>query len=66
LPQQKLFNGQWKIHTTKENISGGIGLALFKEFIELNRGEMQIVSDKPDNQNRSKKDEGRFFKTIQR
>jgi anti-sigma regulatory factor (Ser/Thr protein kinase) len=32
-------------NTTKENISGGIGLALLKEFIEMNKGKMQIISD---------------------
>jgi anti-sigma regulatory factor (Ser/Thr protein kinase) len=32
-------------NTTKENISGGIGLALLKEFIKMNKGKMQIVSD---------------------
>lgn len=31
-------------HTTKTNISGGIGLALLKEFIAKNHGTMQIVS----------------------
>lgn len=31
-------------HTTKTNISGGIGLALLKEFIANNHGKMQIVS----------------------
>jgi anti-sigma regulatory factor (Ser/Thr protein kinase) len=32
-------------NTTKENISGGIGLALLKEFIGVNNGKMQIVSN---------------------
>jgi hypothetical protein len=32
-------------HTTKKTISGGIGLALLKEFITKNKGKMQIVSD---------------------
>lgn len=31
--------------TTKTDISGGIGLALLKEFIRKNRGKMQIISD---------------------
>lgn len=31
--------------TTKEGISGGIGLALLKEFVEKNKGKMQIVSN---------------------
>jgi anti-sigma regulatory factor (Ser/Thr protein kinase) len=32
-------------HTTKTDITGGIGLALLKEFIEKNNGKMQIISD---------------------
>lgn len=32
-------------NTTKEGVTGGIGLALLKEFIEKNKGLMQIVSD---------------------
>jgi len=32
-------------NTTKIDISGGIGLALLKEFIAKNHGKMQIVSD---------------------
>jgi anti-sigma regulatory factor (Ser/Thr protein kinase) len=39
---------QWAMedkNTTKEHVSGGIGLALLKEFIGLNKGKMQIVSD---------------------
>lgn len=32
-------------HTTKEGITGGIGLAILKEFIEKNKGKMQIISD---------------------
>lgn len=32
-------------NTTKEGIPGGIGLAILKEFIEKNRGKMQIISD---------------------
>lgn len=31
--------------TTKENISGGIGLAVLKEFVGMNKGKMQIVSN---------------------
>ncbi len=31
--------------TTKKDISGGIGLALLREFIEKNKGKMQIVSN---------------------
>jgi len=39
---------RWAIkdrNTTKQFISGGIGLALLKEFIGMNKGKMQIVSD---------------------
>jgi hypothetical protein len=39
---------QWAVedrNTTKETISGGIGLAILKEFIAVNKGKMQIVSD---------------------
>ena len=39
---------QWAIedkNTTKEHVSGGIGLALLREFIEKNNGKLQIVSD---------------------
>jgi anti-sigma regulatory factor (Ser/Thr protein kinase) len=32
-------------NTTKIGVSGGIGLALLKEFIAINKGKMQIVSD---------------------
>lgn len=32
-------------HTTKTGISGGIGLAILKEFIVQNRGSMQIISN---------------------
>lgn len=38
---------EWAVqdkHTTKLNVSGGIGLALLKEFIGKNKGKMQIVS----------------------
>jgi hypothetical protein len=31
--------------TTKQDISGGIGLAVLKEFIGINKGKMQIVSN---------------------
>lgn len=31
-------------HTTKQNVSGGLGLALLKEFITLNKGKIQIIS----------------------
>lgn len=39
---------EWAVkdkNTTKTNISGGIGLAVLKEFIGKNKGKMQIVSD---------------------
>ena len=39
---------EWAIkdkNTTKIGVTGGIGLALLKEFIERNKGKMQIVSD---------------------
>ncbi|SMC55802.1 hypothetical protein SAMN02746065_104130 [Desulfocicer vacuolatum DSM 3385] len=39
---------EWAIqdkHTTKKDVSGGIGLALLHEFIKLNRGTVQIVSN---------------------
>ncbi len=32
-------------HTTKKGVTGGIGLAFIKEFIEKNKGKMQIISD---------------------
>ncbi|MBN7811503.1 ATP-binding protein [Algoriphagus sp. H41] len=32
-------------NTTKEGITGGLGLAILKEFIQRNRGKMQIVSN---------------------
>ena len=32
-------------HSTKQNIPGGIGLAILREFININNGKIQIVSD---------------------
>lgn len=32
-------------HSTKVGVSGGIGLALLKEFIQKNNGKIQIISD---------------------
>lgn len=32
-------------HSTKQDISGGIGLAILKEFVILNKGKIQIISD---------------------
>src|SRR5690606_25003396 len=31
--------------TTKQGITGGLGLPILKEFIHVNRGKMQIVSN---------------------
>lgn len=31
--------------TTKEGISGGLGLAILKEFVGVNKGKMQIISN---------------------
>ncbi len=39
---------KWAIkdgHSTKQNVPGGIGLAILQEFIKLNNGILQIVSD---------------------
>lgn len=39
---------QWAVqdrNTTKVGIPGGIGLALLSEFVKLNKGKLQIVSD---------------------
>jgi hypothetical protein len=33
-------------HTTKQGVSGGIGLSLLYEFVKKNRGKIQIVSNK--------------------
>ncbi len=32
-------------HSTKQDISGGIGLAIIIEFVILNKGKIQIISD---------------------
>lgn len=32
-------------NTTRQGISGGIGLAILKEFIEKNKGELQVISN---------------------
>ena len=32
-------------HTTKIGITGGLGLSLLKEFIDKNKGKLQIISD---------------------
>lgn len=31
-------------NTTKKDVSGGLGLAILKEFITINKGKMQIIS----------------------
>lgn len=39
---------QWAINnnnTTKENISGGLGLTILREFVSANKGKMQIISN---------------------
>ncbi|MCK5202187.1 MAG: ATP-binding protein [Spirochaetales bacterium] len=39
---------EWAVkdrNTTKENISGGIGLSLLYEFISINKGKVQIISN---------------------
>lgn len=39
---------EWAItkgNTTKTDTSGGLGLSLVREFIELNKGRLQIISD---------------------
>ncbi len=38
---------EWAVQdkkTTKEGVSGGIGLAVLKEFVGMNKGKMQIIS----------------------
>ena len=32
-------------HSTKQHVSGGIGLSILKEFIDLNKGIIQVVSN---------------------
>jgi hypothetical protein len=32
-------------HSTKQDISGGIGLAILREFVSINKGKIQIISD---------------------
>ena len=32
-------------NSTKHNISGGIGLAILEEFVSINKGKIQIISD---------------------
>lgn len=63
---------EWAVQdkkTTKVGISGGIGLAVLSEFINLNGGKMQIVSDEGFYQHgkngiQSKLFDGRFPGTI--
>ncbi len=39
---------EWAVEenrTTKEGVSGGLGLAVLKEFVNINKGKMQIISN---------------------
>jgi anti-sigma regulatory factor (Ser/Thr protein kinase) len=39
---------KWAVNgknSTKENVPGGLGLTILKEFVDLNKGSIQIVSD---------------------
>ena len=49
-------------NTTKIGVTGGIGLALLKEFIEKNGGKMQIISDDGFYQFGEKGEEMQLFK----
>lgn len=56
-------------HTTKTNVSGGLGLAILKEFVVMNNGKMQIISGDgfyqvTQNEIKSKTFEGEFPGTI--
>ena len=56
---------KWAImdkHTTKVGVTGGIGLAVLKEFIEKNKGKMQIISDDGFYQLDSQGEQTRLFK----
>lgn len=49
LPVSSLSAIRWALedkHTTKQSVTGGIGLALLKEFVLKNKGTLQIVSDR--------------------
>lgn len=48
-------------HTTKIGVTGGIGLALLKEFVGKNGGKMQIISDDGFYQFGSRGEEMRIF-----
>lgn len=48
-------------HSTKTDISGGIGLALLKEFITKNNGKLQIVSDNGFYQYENMTEQSRYF-----
>ena len=40
---------KWAIkdrHTTKQDVSGGIGLSLLHDFIKINKGKIQIISNR--------------------
>lgn len=47
--------------TTKEGISGGLGLAILKEFISHNNGKMQIISNDGFYQFDNKRETSRMF-----
>lgn len=49
-------------NTTKEGVSGGIGLAILKEFIVANKGKMQIVSNDGFYEFDSNREELKLFK----
>jgi hypothetical protein len=56
---------KWAIkdrNTTKTDISGGIGLSVLKEFIEFNKGKMQIVSDDGFYEFEKRSESSRLFK----
>lgn len=55
---------KWAIsdgNSTKENVPGGIGLAILKEFVKMNKGKFQIVSDDGFYQLDSEKEYTQFF-----
>ncbi|MCH6236789.1 ATP-binding protein [Cognataquiflexum rubidum] len=63
---------QWAVKdrsTTKQGISGGLGLAILKEFIQKNKGKLQIVSNEgfyqlDENREVTHKFQGEFPGTI--
>lgn len=48
-------------NSTKENVSGGIGLAILTEFVKMNKGKFQIVSDSGFYQLDSKDEQSKQF-----